>query len=75
MGIQTLWKLMKKVKQDKAPSRNGRPGGDSHSSKSSMGMGDFYGRGVKQKIGKMREGMGQIPVSKKQLGTKPRSVA
>lgn len=39
------------------------------------GMGFYYGRAYKNPVGKVRSGtVGYIPVSKKQLGTAPRSV-
>jgi hypothetical protein len=41
----------------------------------SLGMGTYWGRGVKNPQGKMRgDSIGYIPVSKKQLGTPPTSV-
>ena len=48
--------------------------GDSHVSHTSMGMGDYYGMGVKNKIGKMREGNGLYNMGKSKLGTPPKSV-
>jgi hypothetical protein len=49
--------------------------GDWHVSHSSMGMGDYYGTGIRQKIGRVREGMGMNPISQKKLKTPPKSVA
>lgn len=49
-------------------------GGDFHVSKSSMGMGDYYGTGVRAKLGKVIEGEGMKPLSNKQMGTPPKSV-
>ncbi len=46
-----------------------------HVSKAKFGMGDFYGSGVKQPLGKMRDGIGSNPVSKKKLGKPPKSLA
>lgn len=41
----------------------------------SQGMGIYYGRAMKNPIGKMRsDSIGYRPVSKKQLGTPPKSV-
>jgi hypothetical protein len=37
-------------------------------------MGDYYGTGVRAKIGRMRDGTGMVNVSKKQLGNPPKSV-
>ena len=40
-----------------------------------MAAGDIYGIGYKAKVGKIRGNtVGYIPVSKKQLGTPPKSV-
>lgn len=49
--------------------------GDSHSSFESMGMGDYYGRGVKNKMGKVIKGSGVNQVSKKGLKKPPTSLA
>jgi hypothetical protein len=39
------------------------------------GMGYYYGRGMRNPMGKMRsDSIGYIPVSKKQLGTPPKNV-
>ena len=41
----------------------------------SMGMGRYFGTGVKNPMGRMRDdSIGYIPVTKKQLGTPPKSV-
>ena len=47
----------------------------SHTPKTKKGLGDFYGTGIKAKLGRVREGMGMVPLSKKQMGTAPRSLA
>ena len=40
-----------------------------------MGCGDYYGTGVKNPIGRMRDdSVGYRPVSKKQMGTPPKSI-
>ncbi len=40
-----------------------------------QGMGMYYGQGMKNPIGKMRgDSIGYRPVSRKQLGTPPKSV-
>lgn len=64
---------MKKASRNNPKSK--KTSGDWHVSHSSMGMGDYYGTGVKQKIGKMREGMGMKPLSKAKLGKAPKSLA
>lgn len=47
---------------------------NAHTPNTKYGMGDHYGSGVKQPLGKMREGMGMVTLSKKKIGTAPRSV-
>lgn len=49
--------------------------GDWHVSHTSLGMGDYYGTGVRAKIGKMRQGTGMEEVPPNKLKTPPRSVA
>lgn len=46
-----------------------------HTAKSPKGMGDYYGTGIRAKIGRMRSGMGMEVVSKKQLKNPPKSIA
>jgi hypothetical protein len=47
-----------------------------HTSPSKFGMGDHYGTGIKQKIGRMRaDSMGMIAATKKKLNKPPRSLA
>lgn len=54
----------------------GKPSADWHCSRDSAPMGDNYGTGVKNKIGKMRsDSVGIVPVSKKGLNRPPRSLA
>lgn len=45
-----------------------------HTANTKYGMGDNYGTGIKAKLGKMRDGVGMVTLSKKQVGTPPRSV-
>ncbi len=41
----------------------------------SQGMGTYWGRGMRNPMGKMRDDtLGYIPVSKKQLGTPPKNL-
>lgn len=48
---------------------------EAHSANTKYGMGDNYGSGHKNPIGKMRsDSVGYRPVSKKQIGTPPKSV-
>lgn len=50
--------------------------GDWHVSNSSIGMGDYYGTGIRNKIGKMRDdSMGMIAMTPKKLKKPPRSLA
>ena len=46
-----------------------------HVAKTKFGMGDFYGSGIKQPIGKIRSGIGSNPVPKSKLGKPPKSLA
>lgn len=52
-----------------------KPSGDWHVSNTSMGMGDYYGTGVRAKVGKVIEGMGMQEITPKKLKTPPRSLA
>ena len=70
---------MKRAKANKqshtnAKSKNSNLNGDWHVNHSSMGMGDYYGTGVRAKLGRMREGMGMVQISSKKMKTPPRSV-
>jgi hypothetical protein len=50
--------------------------GDWHVSHTSMGMGDNYGSGIKNPLGKMRDdSMGMTAVTPKKLKKPPRSLA
>lgn len=46
-----------------------------HTANTRKGMGDFYGSGVKNPVGKVRDVMGLKPMSKKSVKTPPRSLA
>lgn len=52
-----------------------KPSGDWHVNNSSMGMGDYYGTGIRAKIGRMREGMGMQEITPKKMKTPPKSLA
>lgn len=57
-------------------SKSKKGSGDWHVSHTSMGMGDYYGTGVKQKLGRVRDdSMGMMAITPKKLKTPPRSVA
>lgn len=45
-----------------------------HTSNSKIGMGDFYGSGVRNPVGRMRDGLG-MPLSKKKVKIPPKSLA
>ena len=48
---------------------------NAHTPKTQLGMGDYYGTGVKQKIGRVREDfMGMLDMPPKKLSTPPRQV-
>ncbi len=47
----------------------------SHTPASPKGMGDFYGSGVRNPIGKMRDGMGIPTINKTKLKKAPKSLA
>lgn len=50
--------------------------GDSHCDFEGLGMGDNYGTGIKNKVGRMREdSLGWHAVSKSKLKVPPRSLA
>jgi len=46
-----------------------------HTSKSQKGMGDFYGSGVRNKVGKIREVTGFEPIAKSKIGKPPKALA
>ncbi len=48
---------------------------NAHTSNAKKGMGDYYGTGVKQKFGRMVEGVGVNPLNKKKLKKPPKAVA
>jgi len=57
-------------------SKSKRSTGDSHCDFEGLGMGDNYGTGIKQKVGRMREDyVNASAVSKSKLKTPPRSLA
>jgi len=49
---------------------------NAHTPKTKFGMGNYYGTGVKQKIGRVREDfMGMLDMPPKKLSIPPRGVA
>ena len=57
--------------------RTGTKHKEAHTDNTKYGMGDFYGTGVRAKIGTMRDSYspGYTPVSKKSMGTPPKTFA
>jgi hypothetical protein len=49
--------------------------GDFNFSRSSMGMGDYYGTGIRNRVGKIRDTMFEAEVSPKDLKVPPRALA
>ena len=47
---------------------------NAHTSNATKGMGDFYGSGVKNKMGRILDGTGVNPLSKAKLKKPPRSL-
>ena len=47
----------------------------SHESNTKFGMGDNYGTGIRQKLGRMRDGMGMQTITPKKLKVPPSSLA
>jgi hypothetical protein len=45
-----------------------------HTSKSAKGLGDYYGTGIRAKLGRLREGTGMKFMSASQLKKPPKSV-
>lgn len=50
---------------------------EAHTANTKVGSGDYYGSGFKNPVGKVRgsDAVGLRPVTRKQLGTKPRTLA
>lgn len=49
---------------------------ESHTQHTKYGIGDYYGTGFKAPVGRMRsDSVGYRPVSRKQMGTPPKSLA
>lgn len=52
-----------------------KPLKNAHTPNAKKGMGDYYGTGITAKIGKMKEGVGFMEVSKGDLKKPPKSMA
>lgn len=55
--------------------KKGKKLGIAHTSSSPKGLGDFYGSGIRAKLGRMREGMGMVEIPVKGLKKPPKSLA
>lgn len=66
---------MPKKSQQAHTSKSNKGSGDWHVSHTSMGMGDYYGTGIRAKLGRVRDGMGMSQIGPKRLKTPPRSLA
>lgn len=58
------------MKQNKRANRT-----QTHTPKSPKGLGDFYGTGIRAKIGRMRSGMGMETLNSKELKNPPKNLA
>ena len=47
----------------------------SHTPNTRIGSGDYYGTGIRAKIGKVRDGMGLPSIKPKKMGNPPKSLA
>lgn len=56
------------------PSKSKKPR-FSHTDNTKYGMGDYYGTGLRAKVGKMRDVTEMSNISSKKLGTPPKSLA
>ena len=59
---------------NRTPSKSKKPK-QAHTANTKYGMGDNYGTGIRAKLGKVRDNtVGMAKLSKKKIGTPPRSV-
>lgn len=61
-----------KLKKHKSPVKGIK---QNHSANTKFGMGDYYGVGIRNKVGTSKDVMGLDGVSKKKLKKPPRSLA
>ena len=55
--------------------KKGKPVKQAHTANTKYGMGNNYGTGIRAKLGKVRDDtVGMVKLSKKKLGTPPKSV-
>jgi hypothetical protein len=55
--------------------KKSKPKKEAHASSSQIGMGDFYGSGVKQSLGRIREDFFNNPVNRKAVKKAPKTLA
>jgi hypothetical protein len=65
----------KKESHTSSSNSNNTDRGDWHVSHTSMGMGNYYGQGIRNPVGRIRSGSGQIEVTPEKLKTPPKSLA
>lgn len=64
------------MKKNSKPKTNKKSYKFAHTPASSKGLGDYYGTGIRQPLGKIRgETVGMVSLSPKQLGKPPKSTA
>jgi hypothetical protein len=57
------------------PSKPLKPAKQVHTANTKYGMGDYYGTGVRNPMGRMRDGFGEYPATESQLKKPPKSLA
>lgn len=55
--------------------KKGKGSTPAHTARTQKGMGDYYGQGVRNPVGKMKEGMGLNPIPKSKLSKPPKNLA
>ena len=48
---------------------------NAHTANTQYGMGDYYGSGIRNPVGRIRENMMETPMSSKKIGKPPKSLA
>lgn len=52
-----------------------KPLKNAHTPNTKRGLGDYYGTGIRAKLGRMREGMGMQEITPKKLKVPPKNLA
>jgi len=52
-----------------------KPTQNAHTANTKIGMGDYYGSGIKAKLGRIRDVEGMNPLGGKKMKTPPKSLA